>query len=335
MLNVQPRLESSKLMMWLSPFIAVTLTLAVSSVLFVWLDVSPLKAFQVFVMMPFSDSYNLGELLVKSAPLMLCAVGLALCYRANIWNIGAEGQLLIGAVAASAVAVNADDTSGIGMLLATLIAGMAAGAGWAAIPTWLNRRFHTNIILTTIMLNYIGLYVLLWAVHGPLRDPQGFGFPESQMFADAALLHPLFDSGRASASIIVAVVIAMFSGVVLFKTLPGFQLRVLGSERAAAKYAGFSEHRLVWGVMLFAGLCRGCRSRGPDWSTGALCFAGLWLRSHYRGVFGASESDQCHCCVAVYGRALYGKRSGTNRTRAANRGDRAVPRHAAVFPTGV
>ena len=124
MLNVQPRLESSKLMMWLSPFIAVTLTLAVSSVLFVWLDVSPLKAFQVFVMMPFSDSYNLGELLVKSAPLMLCAVGLALCYRANIWNIGAEGQLLIGAVAASAIAVNADDTSGIGMLLATLIAGM-------------------------------------------------------------------------------------------------------------------------------------------------------------------------------------------------------------------
>lgn len=257
MLNVQPRLESSKLMMWLSPFIAVTLTLAVSSVLFVWLNVSPLKAFQVFVMMPFSDSYNLGELLVKSAPLMLCAVGLALCYRANIWNIGAEGQLLIGAVAASAIAVNADDTSGIGMLLATLIAGMAAGAGWAAIPTWLNRRFHTNIILTTIMLNYIGLYVLLWAVHGPLRDPQGFGFPESQMFADAALLHPLFDSGRASASIIVAVVIAMVSGIVLFKTLPGFQLRVLGSERAAAKYAGFSEHRLVWGAMLFAGALAG------------------------------------------------------------------------------
>lgn len=257
MFKVQPRLESSKLMTWLSPFIAVALTLAVSSVLFLWLGVSPVKAFHVFILMPFSDSYNLGELLVKSAPLMLCAIGLALCYRANIWNIGAEGQLLIGAVAASAVAVNADDQAGFSWLLATLLAGMLAGSAWAAIPTWLNRRFHTNIILTTIMLNYIGLYVLLWAVHGPLRDPQGFGFPESKMFADGVLLHPLFESGRASASIIVAIVLALVSGLVLFKTLPGFKLRVLGAERAAARYAGFSEHRLVWGVMLFAGALAG------------------------------------------------------------------------------
>lgn len=257
MLRVQPRLESSNLMSWLSPFIAVALTLAVSSLMFLWLEVSPVKAFEVFVLMPFSDSYNLGELIVKSTPLMLCAIGLALCYRANMWNIGAEGQLLIGAVASSAVAVTATETSGIGTFLLCIGAGVVSGALWAGIPTWLNRRFHTNIILTTIMLNYIGLYILLWAVHGPLRDPTGFGFPESAMFADAVLMMPLVDSGRATMSIVIAIIIAIAAGIMLYKTLPGFKLRVMGTERAAAKYAGFSENRIVWGVMLFAGAMAG------------------------------------------------------------------------------
>ncbi|MEH0740789.1 ABC transporter permease [Vibrio cholerae] len=257
MVKVEPRLESSQWMMWLSPFIAITLTLALSSLLFVWLDVSPVRAFEVFVIMPFEDSYNLGELLVKSTPLMLCAVGLALCYRANIWNIGAEGQLLIGAVAASAVAISATEQSGPLALVLAIGAGVAAGAGWAAIPTLLYRRFHTNIILTTIMLNYVGLYILLWAVHGPLRDPQGFGFPESVMFADSVMLSPLFESGRASMAIVIAIGIALLAGFALFRTLPGYQLRVLGEAKAAAKYAGFSEKKLVWGVMLLAGALAG------------------------------------------------------------------------------
>lgn len=257
MLRAQPRLESSKLMSWLSPFIAVALTMIVSSLMFLWLDVDPLKAFQVFVIMPFSDSYNLGELIIKSTPLMLCAIGLALCYRANMWNIGAEGQLLIGAVASSAIAVSATDDAGFGTYLLTIGAGVIAGAFWAAIPTWLNRRFHTNIILTTIMLNYIGLYILLWAVHGPLRDPSGFGFPESSMFADAVMMMPLLESGRATISIVIAIVIAIAAGLMLFKTLPGFKLRVMGAERSAAKYAGFSENKIVWLVMLFAGAMAG------------------------------------------------------------------------------
>ncbi|MFD2017897.1 ABC transporter permease [Vibrio olivae] len=257
MLSVQPRLENSQLMSWLSPFIAVILTLLVSSLLFSWLDVDPVEAFNVFIIQPFADSYNFGELLVKSTPLMLCAIGLALCYRANIWNIGAEGQLLVGAVASGAVAIHATETSSAWWLVLALSAGVLAGMVWASIPTWLNRRFHTNIILTTIMLNYIGFYVLMWGVHGPLADPQGFGFPESVMFADPVLLPTLFDSGRASISIVIAVIIAIVAGVMLYKTLPGFKLRVLGSERAAAKYAGFSENKLVWGVMLGAGALAG------------------------------------------------------------------------------
>ncbi|WED24896.1 ABC transporter permease [Vibrio sp. JC009] len=257
MLNVQPRIESSKTMAWVSPLIAICFTMLVSSAMFMALDVSPKKAFEVFILMPFADSYNIGELMVKATPLLLCATGLALCFKANIWNIGAEGQLLIGAVAASAVAVQAGEESGSVMLLAALATGVISGMLWAAIPTFLERYFHTNIILTTIMLNYIGLYTLLWAVHGPLADPQGFGFPESAMFADSVLLPLIQEEGRASVSIIIAIVIALVSGVLLYKTLPGFKIRVYGEDHSASRYAGFSSNKVVWGVMLFAGALAG------------------------------------------------------------------------------
>lgn len=257
MFNVQPRIESSKAMAWLSPFIAIFLTAIISSLMFIALDVSPKKAFDVFIIMPMSDSYNIGELMVKAAPLMLCAIGLAICYRANIWNIGAEGQLLIGAVISSALAIHLGEDASTGMLIPVLLSGALAGACWAAIPTALERVFKTNIILSTIMLNYIGLYILLWAVHGPLADPHGYGFPESAMFADALLLPIIQDNGRASISIVIAIVIALIAGIALYKTLPGFIIRVYGEDKAAANYAGFSSNKTVWGVMLFSGLLAG------------------------------------------------------------------------------
>ena len=257
MLSVQPRIESSKLMLWISPLIAVALTMFVSSLMFISLDVDLAKAFEVFVIMPLSDSYNLGELMIKASPLMLCAIGIALCFRANIWNIGAEGQLLIGAVITSVVAIQAGEDSGPMMFTIALLAGVIAGALWAAIPTALERIFKTNIILSTIMLNYIALYTLLWAVHGPLADPYGFGFPESMMFADSMLLPIIQENGRANLSIIFSVALALLSGLALYKTIPGFKIRVYGEDQAAAKYAGFSPSKITWGVMLFAGALAG------------------------------------------------------------------------------
>jgi len=257
MINVQPRIESSKTMTWISPLIAVGCTMLVSSLMFMSLGVSTEKAFEVFILQPFSDIYNVGELMVKATPLLLCATGLAFCFRANIWNIGAEGQLLIGAVAASAVAIQANENAGAIMLIATLAAGIVAGMAWSAIPTFLERYFHTNIILTTIMLNYIGLYTLLWAVYGPLADPNGFGFPESALFSDAVLLPLIHEQSRASISICIAVFIALISGVLLYKTLPGFKIRVYGEDHTASRYAGFSSNKIVWGVMLFSGALAG------------------------------------------------------------------------------
>jgi simple sugar transport system permease protein len=244
-------------MSWMSPIIAIFITLLISSVMFHLLDIDPFRAFEVFILSPLSDSYNLGELMVKTTPLLLCATGLALCYRANIWNIGAEGQLLLGALVGSAVVLKAGDDAGGGWLVIALVAGLLAGMFWAAIPTLLNQVFHTNIILTTIMLNYIALYVLLWAVHGPLIDPQGFGFPESALFPDSMLLPLLHEDGRASISVLIAIGAALMAGLMLFRTLPGFQLRVFGADPSAARYAGFNQTHISWGVMLFAGALAG------------------------------------------------------------------------------
>lgn len=257
MLKVEPRVESSAVMGWLSPVLAIVLTMCVSSIMFNALHIRVLDALDVFVVQPLTDPYNLGELMVKTAPLLLCAVGLALCYKANVWNIGAEGQLLIGAVAASTIAVQATEQSSAAISLLALLVGIVAGMAWAAIPTLLYRLFHTNIILTTIMLNYVGLYTLLWAVHGPLADPQGFGFPESVIFADPVLLPTIMEQGRATISIVIAVVCAIIAGIMLYKTVPGFQLRVFGEEPSAARYSGFSNKKIIWAVMLCAGALAG------------------------------------------------------------------------------
>ena len=123
-IGFQIRLESSKSMALLSPIIAVSLTLCLSSIMFLLMDISPIKAFEVFIISPLSDSYNLGELIVKATPLMLCAIGLALCYKANIWNIGAEGQLLFGALIGSAVALQSPVESSCALWLSlSIIAG--------------------------------------------------------------------------------------------------------------------------------------------------------------------------------------------------------------------
>ena len=257
-IGFQIRLESSKTMAFLSPIVAVSLTLCFSSIMFLLMDISPIKAFEVFIISPLSDSYNLGELIVKATPLMLCAIGLALCYKANIWNIGAEGQLLFGALIGSAVALQspAESTSALWLTM-SILAGCFAGMFWAAIPTFLYQLFHTNIILTSIMLNYIALYLLLWAVHGPLIDPEGYGFPESALFSDHLLMPLIFENSRATFSFVAALILAVVAAIILYKTRIGFQLRVFGQDKAAAKYAGFSANKITWSVMLVAGALAG------------------------------------------------------------------------------
>jgi general nucleoside transport system permease protein len=257
MIRIQARTEPSSLMKVASPLLAIVLTLIFGCILFSAIGKSPSQALHVLLIAPLADSYNIGEMFVKMGPLLLCAVGLSLCYRANMWNIGAEGQLLAGALGGSAMALYFIDSESAFALPITLLAGVASGMIWAAIPTFLKLRFNSNLILTTIMFNYIALYLLIWAVHGPLRDPQGFGFPESAMFADSTLLPTLFESSRIHLGVAFSVVSAFIAWFILSKSHLGFQIRVFGSDEPAARYAGFSSKKLSWFVMLFAGALAG------------------------------------------------------------------------------
>ena len=185
-------------MSYASPLIAIVLMLIGGLLLFTALGKDPIEGFIVFFINPISDSYGISELFLKATPLMLCAIGLAVGFRANVWNIGAEGQLIVGAVAASAVALYFYESESSQFLVLSLmvIAGATGGMLWAAIPAFLKTRFDTNEILVSLMLVYVAQLLVSWLVHGPMMDPDGFNFPQSRLFEDSALLPILFEGTR-------------------------------------------------------------------------------------------------------------------------------------------
>lgn len=257
MLQLERRPEASATLRWLSPLLALALTVATGFLLFLGMGKDPIQALTFFFITPISDLTGLAELGLKTAPLLLCAAGLTVCFRARIWNIGAEGHFLIGAVAASAVAVSVGDTGGFLVLPAVLLAGIAGGMAWAAIAAFLKTHLNCNEILTTIMLNYIALNLLLYAVHGPLKDPYGFGFPQSVMFEDAALLPALINGTRLHVGLAFGLLTAVAVWVLFARSFIGYQLNVVGEDQRAAAFAGFSTKRLTWFALLVGGATAG------------------------------------------------------------------------------
>lgn len=254
---LEARPEPSRIAGWLSPLLAVVATLALGFVLFAALGKDPWQAFQVFFLKPVATLYGVGELLLKAGPLMLCAVGLAIGYRANVWNIGAEGQLTLGGIAAGGLALAFNDSSSPLLLPAMIVAGALAGMAWAAIPAWLRTRFNANEILTSLMLVYVATYLLLFLVHGPWRDPEGFNFPQSKMFGESALLPTLLPGTRLNVGFLLALAAVSAAWVFMARSLAGFRMRVAGLAPAAAQYAGISAKRTVWLGLLAGGACAG------------------------------------------------------------------------------
>lgn len=257
MLKLESRGHDSKLLAYASPLFAGLLTLICGSILFVLLGKPPLETLYTFFILPVSDLYGLSELGVKAAPILLCAIGLAICYRANVWNIGAEGQLLMGGLVGSWAALTLLDAEGMWVLPVVLFAGMLGGIFWAIIPAYLKTHFNTNEILSTIMLNYISLNILLFAVHGPLKDPHGYNFPESALFSAASELPILFDGTRLHLGAGLALLAVVAAWVFLSKTFVGFQMQVLGKDARSAHFAGFNEKKLVWLAFIMCGALAG------------------------------------------------------------------------------
>ncbi|CAN0504822.1 unnamed protein product, partial [Scytosiphon promiscuus] len=210
----------------LSPVIALGLTLVTGGILFAALGQNPAVALYTFFIEPLTASWSLQELVDKATPLILIGVGLAVCYLSNNWNIGAEGQFTFGAIAGCVLPIMFPGFENVLTLPLMLVMGIAGGMAWAAIPAFLKVRFGTNEILTSLMLVYTAQLLRDWLVRGPWRDPDGFNFPESRVFSDAATL-PALSDGRMHAGTVFAVIAVLVLAVVLLKSLKGFEIRVL------------------------------------------------------------------------------------------------------------
>ena len=253
MIRLERRPETSRTMLWLTPVLALVLTVLVGMVLFAMLGKDPLQTVAVIFFSPFSDLYNLSELLVKATPLILIAIGLSLGFRAGIWNIGAEGQFTIGALAGGAVGLAFHGSEGLWLMPLMWLTGCAAGMAWAAIPAFLRTRFGANEILVSLMLVYVATLLLSALVTGPLRDPDGFNFPESRLFEGSAAMPLLIGETRAHVGFLVALVAALVAWLLLGRHVVGFQIRLLGEAPRAARFAGFVEARVIWFCLLVSG----------------------------------------------------------------------------------
>ncbi len=254
---MRPRLVArqthSKTMTWLTPIMALGLSLVAGTVMFYLLGFPPFESLHAFFINPINNLYGISELFVKATPLAIIAVGLSMGFRANVWNIGAEGQFTIGALAGSSLVIYFPESQNILMLPAMLVLGVLGGMAWASIPAFLKTRYNTNEILTSLLLVYVAVLVLSTLVHGPWRDPHGYNFPESVIFQDVATLPVILPGTRLHFGAILAILVIATGWVLFSRTLIGFQVRVSGLAPHAARYTGVRPDRMIWYALLGAG----------------------------------------------------------------------------------
>jgi len=265
-LMLERRAEQSRTMAWLSPLIAIALTVIAGGFIFAARGLDPLHALFVYFIEPVTTLWSIEELIVKAAPLVLIGVGLAVCFRANLWNIGAEGQLTVGALFGSAIPILAPQWESALVLPAMIVLGALGGALYGAIPALLRNRFGANEILTSLMLVYVAQYLLDWLVRGPWRDPHGYNFPKSVTF-EAWQLLPTFGDGRVHAGAVLALIAVVVVYVFMARSLKGFEIRVSGSAPRAGSFGGFSRKGMVWFCFALCGALAGiagiCEVAGP------------------------------------------------------------------------
>jgi simple sugar transport system permease protein len=262
--RLEARPEPSRVAVWTTPLLAALATLGLGFVVFSALGKNPLAAFHAFFIAPIATRYGIAELLLKASPLMLIATGLAIGYRANVWNIGAEGQLTLGAIAGGGIALAFGDAEWPAAVLLPLmfVAGALGGMLWAAIPAFLRTRFQANEILTSLMLVYVATLLLSWLVHGPWRDPEGYNFPQSKLFTANAMLPVLLPETRLNAAFVLSLAIVALAWLFVQRHIVAFDMRVAGLSPGAANYAGISTRRNGWLGMLAGGACAGLAGVG-------------------------------------------------------------------------
>ena len=247
------RSNRSALFAMVSPLIALLFTVILGSILFYFLGKNPFDALYSYFIEPLTEVWSLHELAIKATPLIIIAVGLAVCFQSNNWNIGAEGQFIIGAMAGSILPVMAPGFQSPIVLPLMLMMGIIGGALWGCIPALLKARFNTNEILTSLMLVYVAQLFLDWMVRGWWRNPEGYNFPESRSFHEMAVLPEMMASGRAHYGLVIALIVAVGGWYLLSHLLKGFEVSVLGKSARAGQFAGFSAKRMVFFAFIISG----------------------------------------------------------------------------------
>lgn len=257
MFKLEPRPQASAPWTIASPILAVVLTALLGALIFAASGKDPILGLQTFFWEPIKNTYAWGELLLKATPLLLIALGLAVCFRSNIWNIGAEGQFIIGAITGGWVALQAKPDTTSAIIVVVLVAGALGGMAWAAIVAFLRDRFNTNEILVSLMLVYVAAQLLAFLVYGPWKDPAGYNFPQTRMFERVTLIPKLAPTTRANIGIYIALFTSFLVWIYLFRTKLGFAQQVGGLAPAAARYAGFSSRKALWTALLLSGALAG------------------------------------------------------------------------------
>ena len=245
MINLVPRKEIPLSLTLTTTAVAVALTLIAGAAIFGVLGYDPLAALYQFFIAPVSRGYQVADLFVKACPLIIIASGLVFSYRANVWNIGAEGQMILGAMFSGYVALYWGGMPAPLLLPAMILAGVLGGVAWAMIPAILKTRFNTNEILVSLMLTYVAVLFIDWTVRGPWRDPMSFGFPLTPMYPDAGMIArvDLPGIGRLAQlhwGVLGALVLSVAAWFILRRTMVGFQVQVMGDAPRAGRFAGFS-----------------------------------------------------------------------------------------------
>ena len=204
MLKLELRPQESQVWRYASPLLALAITVALGIGLFMLLGKDPLRGLQMFFWEPLKSVYALGELMVKATPLLVIALGLAVCYRSNVWNIGAEGQFVMGAIFAAGAALMAQPDGSAAYWVWVLLCGVIGGMVWAALTAFLRDWFNANEILVSLMLVYVAVMVLNYLVYGPWKDPLGYNFPQTKTFESATQVPRLFKGSRVNIGLLLA-----------------------------------------------------------------------------------------------------------------------------------
>ncbi|MCY4300217.1 MAG: ABC transporter permease [Aestuariivita sp.] len=262
MLRIEALPEPSRTMALAAPLIATGITILISSLFFLSLGFNPIDTLHGFFVQPLMSLNGLSEWLLKASPLIIIACGLAIGFRANVWNIGAEGQLILGAIAATGIGLFAPWQDSV-FLLPSMIAGaIMAGMAWAAVPAFLRSRMNTNEILVTLMLTYVATLFLSYLVHGPWRDPAGFNFPQTALLPYKATFSVFDHSYRLNSSIFFAIAAVIITWFFLERSFLGFRMSVGGVAPNAARYAGFRSSTAIWVGLLAGGAAAGLAGVG-------------------------------------------------------------------------